>query len=194
MLKLTFICCALAVLLPLSAGAAPADQLVAAARTQIGVTVKYDGKYEKLAYPGGDVPLERGVCTDVLIRAYRKLGIDLQKLVHEDMTKAWSAYPRLWQLKGTDPNIDHRRVPNLQAYFTRHGTSLGASSKAGDYLPGDIVTWSVPPRLPHIGIVSTEKSAQGTPLVKHNIGAGTQLEDMLFAFPITGHYRYTGKR
>lgn len=194
MLKPTLICCALAALIPRSAGAAPADALVAAARTQIGVTVKYDGKYEKLAYPGGDVPLERGVCTDVLIRAYRKLGIDLQKLVHEDMTKAWNAYPHSWQLKRPDRNIDHRRVPNLQTYFTRHGSSLGASSKASDYLPGDIVTWSVPPRLPHIGIVSTEKTAQGTPLVIHNIGAGTQLEDTLFAFPITGHYRYTGKR
>jgi uncharacterized protein YijF (DUF1287 family) len=184
----------LAALFPLSAGAAVPDELIAAAKTQIGVTVQYNGKYEKLAYPGGDVPIERGVCTDVLIRAYRKLGIDLQKLVHEDMATAWNAYPHLWQLKGTDPNIDHRRVPNLQAFFTRHGTALGTSSKAGDYLPGDIVTWTVPPRLPHIGIVSSEKSAAGVPLVIHNIGAGTRLEDTLFAFPITGHYRYTGKR
>lgn len=194
MLKTTCLCGAFAALLSLSAGAAVPDQLVAAAKTQIGVTVQYNGSYEKLAYPGGDVPIERGVCTDVLIRAYRKLGIDLQKLVHEDMSRAWSAYPKLWQLKGTDRNIDHRRVPNLQTYFTRHGTALAPSSKAGDYLPGDIVTWTVPPRLPHIGIVSVEKTAAGVPLVIHNIGAGTQLEDTLFAFPITGHYRYTGKR
>lgn len=167
-----------------------AAKLVTAAKTQIGVTVKYDPRYEKLAYPGGDVPIERGVCTDVLIRAYRTLGVDLQQLVHQDMKRAWKAYPRLWQLKGTDRNIDHRRVPNLQVYFTRHGKSLPPSSKADAYLPGDIVTWSVPPNLPHIGLVSTERTAKGTPMVIHNIGAGTQLEDVLFAFPITGHYRY----
>jgi uncharacterized protein YijF (DUF1287 family) len=177
-----------------SAGAPTPADLVAAAKTQIGVTVQYDGKYEKLAYPGGDVPIARGVCTDVLIRAYRKLGIDLQKLVHEDMAAAWQAYPRLWQLKGPDRNIDHRRVPNLQTYFTRHGQALGASNHAHDYLPGDIVTWTVSSRLPHIGIVSSEKSAAGTPLIIHNIGAGTRLEDTLFAFPITGHYRFTGQR
>lgn len=191
MTKSTFII--LAALLHLGAGAAPADDLVAAAKTQIGVTVQYDGRYEKLAYPGGDVPIARGVCTDVLVRAYRKLGIDLQKLVHEDMSKAWNAYPHLWQLKAPDRNIDHRRVPNLQAYFTRHGTSFKPSRNGRDYLPGDIVTWSVPPRLPHIGIVSGDKSSDGIPMVIHNIGAGTQLEDRLFAYPITGHYRYAGK-
>jgi uncharacterized protein YijF (DUF1287 family) len=193
MTTLTFSCAVLAALLPLSAGAAPADELVSAAKAQIGVTVRYDGRYEKLAYPGGDVPIERGVCTDVLIRAYRKLGIDLQKLVHEDMSRAWNAYPHLWQLKAPDRNIDHRRVPNLQTYFTRHGTSLTPSLNGRDYRPGDIVTWSVPPRLPHVGIISTEKTSAGTPLVIHNIGAGTQLEDRLFDFPITGHYRYTAK-
>lgn len=194
MLKNILLGCLLAALLPLRAGASPADDLVAAAKTQIGVTVQYDGRYEKLGYPGGDVPLERGVCTDVLIRAYRKLGIDLQKLVHEDMSKAWSAYPHLWQLKVPDRNIDHRRVPNLQAYFTRHGTALKPSQNGHDYLAGDIVTWNVGANLPHVGIVSAEKSDAGTPLVLHNIGAGTQLEDRLFAYPITGHYRYTGVR
>ena len=177
----------------LSAGAAhasTADQLVAAAKTQIGVTVLYDPRYEKLAYPGGDVPIERGVCTDVVIRAYRKLGIDLQQLVHQDMSKSWSAYPKLWQLKRPDRNIDHRRVPNLQTYFGRHGTTLPATSNGSDYKAGDIVTWMVPPRLPHIGIVAAEKSFTGVPLVIHNIGSGTKMEDILFSFPITGHYRY----
>lgn len=172
------------------AGAAPAEQLVAAAKSQIGVTLSYDPRYEKLAYPGGDVPIERGVCTDVVVRAYRKLGIDLQQLVHQDMRKTWSAYPKLWQLKRPDRNIDHRRVPNLQTFFGRHGTTLAASSKGADYQAGDIVTWMVPPRLPHIGIIAAEKSAAGVPLVIHNIGSGTKMEDILFAFPITGHYRY----
>lgn len=177
-----------------AAVAAPADELVRAARTQIGVTLQYDGRYEQLAYPLGDVALERGVCTDVLVRAYRKLGIDLQQRVHEDMLRAWNAYPHLWQLKAPDSNIDHRRVPNLATYFTRHGTALTASANERDYLPGDIVTWTVPPRLPHIGIVSDLTSATGIPLVIHNIGAGTRQEDVLFAWPVTGHYRYGGPR
>ncbi len=178
----------------LPATAFEGEQLASAAKVQIGVTLEYDPRYEKLAYPGGDVPLVRGVCTDVLIRAYRKLGIDLQQLVHEDMKRAWKAYPALWQLKGTDRNIDHRRVPNLQAFFTRHGTALDPSRDAQGYQPGDIVTWMVPPRLPHVGIVAAEKSAAGVPLIIHNIGSGTQLEDRLFAFPITGHYRFTGAK
>lgn len=172
------------------ASAATGDALVAAAKTQIGVTLQYDGRYQQLAYPGGDVPIERGVCTDVLIRAYRKLGIDLQQLVHQDMTGAWNAYPHQWQLKSPDSNIDHRRVPNLQTYFTRHGKALAVSTDPLAYLPGDIVTWTLPPSLPHIGIVSGEKSTDGVPLVIHNVGAGTQLEDRLFAWPLTGHYRY----
>jgi len=180
-----------AVCLP-GAAAFKAEQLVAAAKSQIGVTVQYDPRYEKLAYPMGDVPIERGVCTDVVIRAYRKLGIDLQQLVHEDMKRAWKAYPGLWQLKRTDRNIDHRRVPNLQAFFTRHGDTLDPSLEARAYLPGDIVTWTVPPRLPHVGIVAAEKSAGGVPLIIHNIGSGTKLEDRLFDFPITGHYRFSG--
>ena len=164
-----------------------------AARAQLGVTVRYDGRYERLAYPGGDVPIERGVCTDVVIRAYRKLGIDLQALVHRDMADNWAAYPHLWGLKAPDANIDHRRVPNLATWFTRHGKSLPPSSGAGAYLPGDMVTWMVPPRLPHIGIVSDQKSAAGVPLIIHNIGRGTRVEDVLFAFPITGHYRYPAR-
>lgn len=172
-----------------SLAAAP-DALVTAAKSQIGVTLQYDPRYEKLAYPGGDVPIERGVCTDVVVRAYRKLGIDLQQLVHEDMRKAWSAYPNPWKLKGTDKNIDHRRVPNLATFFARHGTKLEISSNGGDYKAGDIVTWMVPPALPHIGIVAAEKSATGVPLIIHNIGSGTKMEDVLFGFKITGHYRY----
>ena len=176
------------------AAATHGEQLVSAAKTQIGVTVKYDPRYEKLAYPGGDVPIERGVCTDVVIRAYRKLGIDLQQLVHQDMKSALKAYPGLWQLRAPDRNIDHRRVPNLQAFFTRHGTTLEPSREPSAYRPGDIVTWTVPPRLPHVGIVAAEKSSAGVPLIIHNIGAGTRLEDRLFDFPITGHYRFTGAK
>jgi len=171
---------------------ARADPLAAAAKRQVGVTLQYDPRYEKLAYPGGDVPAERGVCTDVVVRAYRALGLDLQKLVHEDMKKAWKACPRLWGLKSPDRNIDHRRVPNLAVYRSRHGTQLPSSKQVRDYLPGDIVTWMVPPALPHIGIVADDKSAAGVPLIIHNIGRGTQVEDVLFAFPITGHYRYPG--
>lgn len=187
MTRCAFLVCSLA---PGLACAAPAEQLVAAAQSQIGVTLSYDPRYEKLAYPGGDVPIERGVCTDVVVRAYRKLGIDLQQLVHQDMSKAWRAYPNPWKLKRPDRNIDHRRVPNLQTFFGRHGTTLAASANGADYKAGDLVTWMVPPRLPHIGIVAAEKSATGVPLVIHNIGSGTKMEDILFAFPITGHYRY----
>ena len=169
-----------------------ADPLVAAAKRQVGVTVQYDPRYEKLAYPGGDVPAERGVCTDVVVRAYRALVLDLQQLVHEDMKKAWKAYPRLWGNKSPDRNIDHRRVPNLAVFFSRNGAQLPNSSDARAYRPGDIVTWTVPPALPHIGIVADDTSAAGVPLVVHNIGRGTRVEDVLFAYPITGHYRYAG--
>ncbi|MGQ3210536.1 DUF1287 domain-containing protein [Shinella sp.] len=173
----------------LRAEAAPADRLVAAARKQVGVTLTYDAAYSRLDYPGGDVPRERGVCTDVLVRAYRDgLGIDLQVLVHEDMRRAFSAYPALWGLKKTDRNIDHRRVPNLQAFFKRAGAALASSE---NYLPGDIVSQMLPGNLPHIGIVADERSSDGSrPIVVHNIGAGARLEDVLFAYPITGHYRY----
>lgn len=155
--------------------------------------VTYDGSYVSLKYPGGDVAADRGVCTDVVIRAYRKLGVDLQKDVHEDMKRNFSIYPRKWGLKKPDTNIDHRRVPNLQTLFTRKGHSLAVSTNADDYLPGDLVTWALPGNLPHIGIVTDQKSSDGLrPLIVHNIGAGQVLEDMLFEFKITGHYRYYG--
>lgn len=170
----------------------PAGKLVAAARHQVGITLTYDPAYSKLDYPGGDVPRERGVCTDVIVRAYRDaLDIDLQVLVHEDMRKAFSAYPSLWRLKKTDRNIDHRRVPNLQAFFKRAGAAQAISEKGADYRPGDIVSQMLPGNLPHIGIVADERTPDGSrPLVVHNIGAGARLEDVLFAYPITGHYRY----
>ena len=164
--------------------------VVAAARRQIGVTVGYDPAYRKIGYPGGDVPRSSGVCTDVIIRAFRDARkIDLQKLVHEDMKANFSKYPRMWGLKAPDANIDHRRVPNLQCYFKRKGYALPVSKNAADYKPGDIVTVMVGGKLPHIMIVSDKKSAAGVPLALHNIGSGTQEEDVLFAYPLTGHYR-----
>ncbi|MDR2128584.1 MAG: DUF1287 domain-containing protein [Burkholderiaceae bacterium] len=161
-----------------------------AARQQIGVTLRYSGAYEKLAYPNGDVPRERGVCTDVVIRALRDAGWgDLQRLVHEDMRANFSAYPRIWGLKQTDRNIDHRRVPNLRVYFARKSWSLRVQSDAARYQPGDLVTTVLPGNLPHIMVVSDRKTAQGMPLVIHNIGRGTQEEDGLFSFAPDGHYR-----
>jgi hypothetical protein len=182
-------------LLPMLGVAAPAE-LVSAARSQIGVTLYYNPAYEKLSYPGGDVPLERGVCTDVVVRAYRKVGFDLQELVHDDMKKSWGAYPHVqkWQLKKPDANIDHRRVPNLGVFLARHGTTVPPSKEPRDYLPGDVVTWHLPGNLTHIGIVGDKRTAAGVPLVIHNIGAGTQEEDLLFRFDITGHYRWHPKR
>ena len=175
---------------PRASGAPQA--LVEAARSQVGVTLTYDPAYRRLAYPNGDVPIERGVCTDVVVRAYRKLDVDLQALVHQDMKKAWGAYPHeaRWQLKAPDPNIDHRRVPNLATFFARHGTAMPASREMKTYLPGDIVTWRLPHDLTHIGIVSDKFSDDGVPLIIHNIGAGAREENMLFAYPITGHYRW----
>lgn len=170
----------------------PAARLIRAARSQEGVTVLYDPAYVALAYPGGDVARDRGVCTDVVVRAYRDaFGLDLQKLVHDDMTSAFALYPKRWGLKSTDSNIDHRRVPNLQVFFTRHGRSLPVSSEAKDYAPGDLVTQMIDGKLPHVAIVTGLMSGDGArPLLVHNIGRGTRLEDTLFAFPITGHYRY----
>lgn len=173
-----------------STASAEPQALINAAREQIGVTVEYDGRYQRISYPNGDVPNHTGVCTDVIIRAYRTLGIDLQRRVHEDMRAHFSAYPRLWGLTKPDANIDHRRVPNLQKFFQRHGQSLPVSSRAENYLPGDLVTWMLPGNLPHIGIVSEQKNAKGVPLIIHNIGRGTRQEDVLFAYPMTGHYRY----
>jgi len=174
-----------------SASLASPPDLVNAARQQTQSKVTYDGAYRRIGYPMGDVPPSRGVCTDVVIRAYRAVGIDLQVLVHEDMRESFGAYPRLWGLRKPDTNIDHRRVPNLQKFLERAGAKLSDTGAAADYLPGDLVTWMLPRNLPHIGIVS-DRRAQGTsrPLVIHNIGAGPVEEDLLFSYPITGHYRY----
>lgn len=153
--------------------------------------VIYDPKYVSIPYPNGDVPKNKGVCTDVVIRSYRKLGIDLQKEVHEDMKKNFSLYPKTWGLRTTDTNIDHRRVPNLQVFFTRKGKSLDVSEKPSDYETGDLVTWIINGKLPHIGIVTHKKSADGKRnLIVHNVGAGQVLEDCLFRYEITGHYRF----
>lgn len=168
--------------------------LVDAARQQIGVTKLYDSRYVTLAYPGGDVPMDRGVCTDVIVRAYRQFGIDLQQLIHEDMGRNGSVYPKLWKLTRPDPNIDHRRVPNQAKFFARQGQVAPVSADPGAYLPGDLVTWRLPVGVPHIGIVSERRSEAGTPLVIHNIGAGAVEENILFSFTITGHYRYFPQR
>lgn len=172
-----------------------ADALVKAAMTRIQHPVTYDGTYYRIDYPNGDVPKQVGVCTDVVIRSYRILGIDLQKEVHEDMRRHFSAYPskRIWGLTAPDPNIDHRRVPNLQVFFSRKGEKLPVTDDPDDYLPGDLVTWMIPGNLPHIGIVVADRSADGErPLIVHNIGRGPRMEDMLTHYPITGHYRYQG--
>ena len=173
----------------------PARKLVAAARSQIGVTTLYDPAYVKLAYPDGDVPEDRGVCTDVVIRAFRKMGkmgLDLQKLVHEDMAAAFSKYPQQWGLKSPDANIDHRRVPNLVRFLERAGKKITVTKNAADYRPGDIVTCIVPPHLPHVMLVCDVASPVEPHRfqVIHNIGAGAQMEDRLFDFEITGHFRY----
>ena len=153
--------------------------------------VQYDGSYFKISYPNGDVPSGKGVCTDVVIRAYRKLGIDLQKNVHEDMKNNFSKYPNKWGMKTTDRNIDHRRVPNLMTYFTRHGEKLSISTSPGDYKYGDIVTWDLGGGVTHIGIVIDKKSDDGKRnLIVHNIGGGQVMADCLFQYKITGHYRY----
>ncbi|MCF2221146.1 DUF1287 domain-containing protein [Chryseobacterium sp. PS-8] len=153
--------------------------------------VTYDPAYFNIKYPNGDVPADKGVCTDVVIRAYRKLGIDLQKEVHEDMAKNFSKYPKKWGLKKPDTNIDHRRVPNLRVFFAKFGKSKSIETKPELYVPGDIVTWDLPENLTHIGIVVNRKSADGKRyLIVHNIGDGQVLEDCLFKFTITGHYQY----
>lgn len=173
------------------------DDIVAAAIDRTNYNVTYDGSYLSIAYPNGDVPENIGVCTDVVIRAYRKLGTDLQVLVHEDMRDNFEVYPskRLWGLNRTDSNIDHRRVPNLQVFFARHGQVLPITDNGRDYAPGDIVTWKLAGNLPHIGIVTNRLSEQsGHPLVVHNIGSGPKLDDMLFSFEITGHYRFEPNR
>jgi uncharacterized protein YijF (DUF1287 family) len=153
--------------------------------------VQYDPQYFSIKYPNGDVPSDKGVCTDVIIRAYRKLGIDLQKEVHEDMLSNFNVYPKNWGLKKTDKNIDHRRVPNLMKYFSRHGVVKKISTNSDDYLPGDIVAWNLGGAITHIGFVVDKKSNDGKRnMIVHNIGAGQVLEDMLFTYKIIGHYSF----
>lgn len=178
---------------PVLADADQPTRLTQAAMDRLKASVWYDGSYRRIPYPNGDVPANIGVCTDVVIRSYRKLGIDLQRRVHEDMQANFSAYPsrRIWGLKRPDSNIDHRRVPNLQAFFKRHGQVLPVSNDASTYKAGDIVTWMLPNNRPHIGILVSERSRDGKrPMVVHNIGWGPKMDDVLFDYRITGHYRY----
>jgi uncharacterized protein YijF (DUF1287 family) len=178
-------------LLPLHAEVG--SKIVGAARKQIGVTLSYDPAYTALSYPQGDVPREKGVCTDVVIRALRDgLSQDLQELVHKDMKANFAVYPKNWGLRRTDRNIDHRRVPNLRRFFERkgYGIKLASSVDYATFQPGDLVTCTVPPHLPHIMIVSDKKNADGRPLVIHNIGRGAREEDVLATYPLTGHFRW----
>jgi uncharacterized protein YijF (DUF1287 family) len=203
----TFAACVAGGLLLASAAIAPAQppprgwpadgvaRVIAAAVAQTAHPARYDGAYRRIPYPMGDVPADTGVCTDVVIRAWRAVGVDLQQRVHEDMRAAFAAYPTAWGLTRPDPNIDHRRVPNLQTYFARRGVSRAiAHDDASGYAAGDLVTWMLPGNLPHIGVVIDRRSADGRrPLIVHNIGRGPEVEDMLFAYRITGHYRYRGE-
>jgi uncharacterized protein YijF (DUF1287 family) len=169
-------------------------RLIAAATAQTQQAVRYDGAYRRIPYPMGDVPAGTGVCTDVVIRAYRAVGVDLQQRVHEDMQAAFGAYPKAWGMTRPDPNIDHRRVPNLQTFFRRRGAALSRSDDPASYAAGDLVTWMLPGNLPHIGVVIDRRSPDGRrPLIVHNIGRGPEIEDSLLRFPITGHYRYRGQ-
>lgn len=167
------------------------DALADSAATLSNDYVVYDPSYFSIPYPGGDVPEEKGVCTDVIIRAYRKMGIDLQKEVHIDMNSNFNQYPSIWNLNSTDRNIDHRRVPNLMAYFDRHNAMKSISANASDYLPGDIVCWNLGGAITHIGIVINKKSSDGQRyLIIHNIGAGQVIADCLFDYKVIGHYRF----
>ncbi len=170
-----------------------AERLNAAALARTRVRVVYDPAYVRLAYPGGDVAADRGVCADVVIRVYRAVGVDLQQLVHEDMRNAFAAYPKHWGLTRPDSNIDHRRVPNLETFLKRQGADLPVSDIPANYRAGDVVAWNLKGAsgfLPHIGMVTDRKVLTGRPKVVHNIGAGPRLEDVLFHWPMTGHYRY----
>jgi uncharacterized protein YijF (DUF1287 family) len=177
-----------------SSGSPLLDSLVEAAIERTTFEVRYDPTYFNIAYPGGDVPAEVGVCTDEVIRSYRKVGVDLQKEVHEDMKANFRLYPRKWGLKKTDTNIDHRRVPNLMVFFERQGAAQPVTDDARDYRPGDVVTWDLGGGLTHIGIVVNVPSEADAArlMIVHNIGAGPRMEDVLFNWKITGHYRYTG--
>jgi uncharacterized protein YijF (DUF1287 family) len=161
--------------------------LARAAESQVGVTVTYDPSYVRLAFPGGDIPPDRGVCADVVIRAFRQIGIDLQVQLHEDVKRHFNEYPSLWGLRRPDPNIDHRRVPNLMTYFKRQGKALPVSAP---YQPGDVVAWRLSNGLHHIGVISQRRASGNHNLVVHNIGQGARTEDVLYAFEIIGHYRW----
>lgn len=175
------------------AASAVSPPLVAAARAQVGMTTRYDPAYFSLAYPNGDPPPDRGVCTDVVIRALRTQGVDLQQRIHEDMRQDFAAYPQLWGLSRPDRNIDHRRVPNQMRWFERQGWQQPISMRADDYAAGDIVAWKLNGNgLLHVGIVSDRRLADGTPLILHNIAQGTQEQDLLFRHSIIGHYRMPG--
>ena len=170
------------------------QRFAAAALARTQHAVRYDPAYVRLAYPGGDVPADTGVCTDEVIRAYRAVGIDLQKEVHEDMAGNFNAYPNKWGRREPDPNIDHRRVPNLMVFFNRKGESLPITDRAEDYAPGDLVTWDLGGGLTHIGMVVDRKGVFSRRyMIVHNIGAGPKMEDVLFDWKITGHYRYFGR-
>ena len=195
MKNLSFFCC---MCVCMSAHSATFEyDIVKALKERTTHQVTYDGAYIAINYPNGDVPNNIGVCTDVIIRSYRQLGIDLQKLVHEDMNENFDIYPskRIWGLTKPDKNIDHRRVLNLQVFFKRFGQVLSTSNNSKDYKAGDIVTWMLPGNLPHIGIVIDGVSDySGNPLIVHNIGRGPKIDDMLFSFKITGHYRYVPEK
>jgi uncharacterized protein YijF (DUF1287 family) len=177
---------------PLAAETSPTlRNVIEAALEQTKYTLYYDQSYTKISYPGGDVPQEGGACTDVIVRAFRKGGVDLQKEVHEDMEQNFAAYPTKWGLKSPDPNIDHRRVPNLRTFFERKGKSLAVTKRAEDYLPGDVVTWDLGGGMDHVGLVTNLWSEETQNyLIVHNIGGGARVENVLFAWRITGHYRY----
>ncbi len=178
--------------IPVGAVSANVRKILDDAKRQTKVTSGYTQEYFEIAYPNGDVPEHTGACTDVVVRAFRAVGVDLQKEVHEDMTEHFSRYPTKWGLTGPDPNIDHRRVPNLQTFFDRRGKSLAVSTKPADFKPGDIVTWDLDGKgMTHIGLVADVADPKtGRPFIYHNIGSGARLEDRLFEWTITGHYRY----
>jgi len=170
------------------------QRLVDAAVERTHHSARYDPAYVRIPYPGGDVPADTGVCTDEVIRSYRAVGVDLQREVHEDMLKNFSAYPRKWRWLNAKPdsNIDHRRVPNLMVFFQRNGETLPITNRAEDYAPGDLVTYDLGGNVPHIGIVVDRKGGSGRYKLEHNIGQGPKIEDVLFTWKITGHYRYYG--
>ncbi|HEY0322749.1 MAG TPA: DUF1287 domain-containing protein [Pyrinomonadaceae bacterium] len=177
---------------PFAANISPtARRVVEDAIEQTKYTLAYDPSYQKLSYPGGDVPLDRGVCSDVVVRSFRKVGVDLQQEVHEDMTRAFADYPKKWGLSRPDANIDHRRVPNLMTFFERKGKALNVTNAGEDYQPGDVVTWDLGGGQTHIGIITNVWSdASANYLIAHNIGGGVRVENVLFNWRITGHYRY----